>query len=240
MRILLIDDYKTISQIIGSSLEAYGFTLRKISSDMVDAKNIKKNKYNLIIINTNLATRDAFSLVKGLRNHHVWSYIIGITSVTKWKHTVRFLNAGADDIIKFPFPFQELLARIQALQRRPKLTAKEVIDFDGYKLDLVQRELKYDGKPIPLRRKEFQILEYMVRNKNRPISRSELMDNVWDYSRIISSNTIDVHVNNIRQRLKDVRKGENIDSIKTVHGFGYMFHEPTPKYNKKKSTKKAK
>ena len=229
MHILLIDDYKTISQIIAPSLSAYGYTVTKRDSNFLVEQVSDVTKYPLTIINTNMKNNNVFKLVRNIKHLINHPYVIGITTLQAWKHTVRFLNAGGDDILRFPFPFQELLARIQALQRRPRKYFNNVVYFDGYKVDFINRQIWYKGKPFHLRKKEFQILEYIIRNKNRPISRSEFMDNIWDYNRMMSSNTIDVHVNKLRRRLQSVKKPPAI-KIKTVHGFGYMLKEPSHGY----------
>ena len=147
------------------------------------------------------------------------SKILGICNKGSWVEKVEFLKQGGDDVLTYPFPIQELVARIQSLMRRPKSYIDENIYIGDYLLDLQERTLYKDDKDIEIRKKEYDLFEYLIRNKGRTVSRCELLDHVWDYRQYVGSNTIDVHINRLRDKLNDK------DIIKTVHGVGYQINE---------------
>ena len=118
---------------------------------------------------------------------------------------------------------QELLARIQSLNRRPKSYLDSNISLGDLTLDLDSKSIYRGNEEIEVRNKEYDLFEYLVRNKERPISRCELLDHVWDYRQYVGSNTIDVHVNRLREKLED----SNV--IETVHGVGYIVRDKKPK-----------
>ena len=155
-----------------------------------------------------------------LREMKPHALIIGIITTGGWRERVEFLNHGGDEALAYPFPLQELLARIQVLLNRPKLIPNYTLKVCDMSLDTSDKKIVIGEKSINMRNKEFNILEYLVRNKNRVITRSELMDHVWDYRRISGSNTVDVHINNIRNKI-------GREKIKTVHGLGYRLEDGT-------------
>ena len=127
---------------------------------------------------------------------------------------MEFLQNGADDCLTFPFPTQELLARIHAMLRRPRKSTPAHISYGNILIKPEQRKAFYSKSPLDLTRKEYQVLEYFVRNKNRTITRSELLDHVWDYKRIINSNTVDVHIQKLRKKMRrNGRKRDNENGV---------------------------
>ena len=149
--------------------------------------------------------------------------MLGVCNKGNWTEKVQFLNKGGDDVLTYPFPMQELLARIQTIMRRPSGYMDKNLYLGKYILDVDNRTIYEGNSEISVRKKEYDLLEYLVRNKDRVISRCELLDHVWDYREYVGSNTIDVHIKRLRDKLHD----KNI--IETVHGIGYKAKIPKDK-----------
>jgi DNA-binding response OmpR family regulator len=228
MNIAIIEDSKMISHIIESGLNMYGYNCFKFSSNKVSTTGIDQSRYKVLILNSDLESVDSIEFVKKLREVNGPIRIIGLSHKSKWKNRVEILNAGADDVITYPFPIQELLAKIQALLRRPDNLTQTKIKTPNYELNQGKTLIYRKSKRIDLRKKEYSLFEYLIRNKERAVSRAELLDHVWDYRRFTDSNTVDVHISTLRKKIG------NPNSIKTVHGFGYQFNDSDDtKYVKK-------
>ncbi len=221
MNILIIEKSKTISHILKHSLLAYGYNITQDSADFASVNLVNRGLFEIIIIDTNLvgkySTLDILKKVKGKKDSK--SKILGICSIGTWKDKVSFLNNGGDDVLSYPFPMQELIARIQSLLRRPLSYVDSKMYIGDVLLDTNNKTVSTKNSDIDLRKKEYQLLEYLVRNKNRTISRCELLDHVWDYRSYTGSNTIDVHIKRLRDKLP--RKS----LIETVHGQGYRIKD---------------
>ncbi len=225
MNILIIEDFKNTGQIIKGILDA-----NKFKVELTESKHyydyLDRERYDLIILDLhikNLVT-NSIEILELIKNKFPNIFLIGISSKATWNEKVEFLNAGADDVIDYPFPIQELIARIDSLKRRPKRTEAKHLRMNDLEIDMDLKTVTLNRKNIPLRKKEYSLLEYLVKNKNRIVSRMELLDHVWDYRKINSSNTVDVHVKRLRDKINDR------NFIKTVHGFGYTL---SPKIEKK-------
>lgn len=221
MNILIIEDYPTVGQITKNILNSNDFIAEVITSDKVGQSPINKDRFDLLIIDVNLKHRKSIEVLRHTRKSVKEILILGIASKATWKEKVEFLNAGADDVMDYPYAIQELIARINSLVRRPK---KRIDKYLRYKDLTIDTDLKYvtkNSEEVPLRRREYTLLEYLVKNRNRMLSRNELLDKVWDYRRITSSNTVDVHIKRVRDKLNDK------DIIKTIHGFGYVIKDPS-------------
>lgn len=219
MNIAIIEDSKIISHMVTAGLISYGFNVTNFRSNKIDEHKLASGVFETVILNTKLDHVDSIALIKGVKDTQPQTYILAINSKQDWKVKVDILNVGADDVISYPFPMQELLARIQALLRRPRESKDVIYRFRGLTIDPNCKTVEKDNDTVPLRKKEFHLLTYLARNKNRPVSRHEILDNVWDYRHIIESNTVDVHVSKIRKSCGD----KNL--IQTIHGFGYQLND---------------
>ena len=223
MNILIIEDSNTLSQVLGKSLDSYGYKVTLDSSLFVNKRSVSRNIFNFVILNTNLGQNRTMEILNYIIEKSPETKILGVCNKGGWSEKVQFLNKGGDDVLSYPFPIQELLARIQSLVRRPKNYIDNNISFGDLTLDSDKKCL-YDGnKEINIRKKEYDLFEYLVKNKERPISRCELLDHVWDYREYVGSNTIDVHVKRLRDKLRDKA------IIQTVHGIGYRAKEKKSK-----------
>jgi DNA-binding response OmpR family regulator len=220
MNILIIENSSTLSQLISKSLTAYGYKVTLDSKDFTNKHLVDKNIFDLFLINTNLGKGVTKKLLKYIVKKSKGSKVLGICNKGSWIEKVNFLNNGGDDVLTYPFPIQELLARIQSLMRRPRSYVDKNIYIGDFLLDLDNRSVYKDDKDIEIRKKEYDLFEYLVRNKGRVVSRCELLDHVWDYREYIGSNTVDVHIKRLRDKLEDK------DLIETVHGVGYQVKDP--------------
>ncbi len=213
MNVLIIEDSISTGKIISSILESRDHRTKINKSLDIDYEDIKLGKYSLIIMNINLEI-DSISILNNIKKQNNKAIVIGISSKGTWKEKVEFLNKKGDDVIDYPFPIEELMARIDSLTRRGEVE-EEIIRVHNIELDTSNKVVKINNKEVPLRKKEYELFEYMIKNPKRSISRLELLDHVWDYRRITGSNTIDVHIKRLRDKLP------NRGYIKTLHGFGY-------------------
>jgi DNA-binding response OmpR family regulator len=230
MNTLIIDDSNIISHMISSALKPYGYEISH--KKLKDFENSRENlsQFDLFIINTSISSIEGIELIRRVRRRSKRSYIIGIITKGDWREKISFLEAGADDVLNYPFPMQEIVARIQNVTSRPQRRVEPKYKIGETVIDLNSRNVILNDKPLYLRKKEFGILEYLARNNQRPVSRSELLDNVWDYRKITGSNTVDVHISSIRKKTGD-RK-----IIKTVHGFGYRINDECEEEDSSKET----
>lgn len=215
MNILIIENSSTLSQLLQKALESYGYNTTLDDENFQSKGLIKEKLFDFIVLNTNLGKEFTKDILDYIKKNDTNTKILGVCNKGSWVEKVEFLNHGGDDVLTYPFPIQELLARIQSLMRRPQNYVDENIYIGDYVLDTRNRVVTKEEKDINLRKKEYSLFEYLARNKERAISRCELLDHVWDYREYIGSNTIDVHIKRLRDKLND--KG----LISTVHGVGY-------------------
>jgi DNA-binding response OmpR family regulator len=228
MNIKIISDSRTISQLIQTALKSYGHEAEILSSKLLNNRGIPKA--NLLIIDTRLEFIVPCEFIEKVLTNNEPPHIIGINSKGSMKERLDFIRAGVEVILNYPFPLQELIARLPILENRENPKIIKSYNVGGLTVKPLLQEAYLADRPIALRKKEFGVLSYLVRNKERPISRSELLDNIWDYRKINSSNTVDVHINRIRDKLAGGGTGygnsENKTAeIKTVYGFGYQIKE---------------
>jgi len=219
MNILIIENSLTLSHIMKKTLESYDHKTTLDTEDFEYEFLVEDEKFNVVVINTNLSKNRSYEILEDLQELSPKTKILGICKKDGWKDKVKFLEKGADDVLTYPFPMQELLARIQCLHRRESKYAPEKLHVDDITMDTGIRSATKGRDEIPLRKQEYSLLEYLVRNKNRAVTRYELMDHVWDYRKFNNSNTIDVHVKRLRDKIGD--RG----LIQTVHGVGYKIIE---------------
>ena len=221
MNILIIDKSKTISYIIKKSLIAYGYNISEDGTDFNSENLLKRNLFEILILDTNLSGKycTVDILKKAKSNKDSDCKILGICSTGNWRDKVNFLNNGGDDVLSYPFPMQELIARIQSLLRRPNSYIDSQMYIGDVVLDTRNKTVSVKQKDVDLRKKEYELLEYLMRNRNRTVSRCELLDHVWDYRSYTGSNTVDVHVKRIRDKII------NKSLIETVHGQGYRIKD---------------
>ena len=218
MRILLVEDEKGVANFIKKGLEEEYYSI----DHSVDAEGgllfLDANTYDMIILDVMLPGMNGFDLCKKIRQRDVHSPILMLTARDSVKDKVHGLDSGADDYLTKPFSFEEFLARVRALLRRKQDKLTEFV-HGSLKIDAVSHRVYAEGREIVLRPKEFSILIYLMRNKGRVLSRTQILENIWGYDFNPNTNVVDVHIKALREKLKEYSLDE---LIRSVRGVGYM------------------
>lgn len=221
MRILIVEDEERLAKSIATGLEKQGYAVDTLAdgNDAFTRISLYRNEYDAIILDLMLPGLSGEEICKKARDAGVTTPILILTARDEMDTKVDVLNAGADDYLTKPFSFAELLARLQALLRRPTDVVPTILTIDDISLDTGTHTVTQDGKPVSLTLKEFALLEYFMRHPGRVLSREDILDHVWDFQFSSFSNVVDVHVKNLRKKLGDDRGAR----IETVRGVGYRF-----------------
>lgn len=220
MKVLLVEDEHRISQSIKKGLEQENF-LVDLAYDGEKAFDLaSSNEYEAIILDLMIPKMDGMTVCKNLRADKIHTPILILTARGELEDKVSALNYGADDYLVKPFAFAELLARVRALTRRPKVQESFLLTVEDLELDTKTFEVKRFGKSIDLSKKEFSLLEYLMRHKNRILSKDQIIENVWDYESDVLLNTVEVYMGYLRNKIDKPFKGKK-PLINTVRGFGY-------------------
>jgi len=223
MKILLVEDERKVANLIKKGFEEEGLMVDIAEDGETALEKVSADGYDLIILDIMLPGKDGIEVLKEIRAKGIMKPIMMLTAKDTTTDKVLGLDAGADDYITKPFVFEELLARVRALLRRGHAIEKaQPIQIHDLVIDPVTRKVTRAGKEIELTTKEYGLLEYMARNKNRILTRTMIAENVWDYQFDSLTNIIDVYINYLRKKIdKDHQK----KLIHTVRGVGYMIKE---------------
>ncbi len=222
MKILIIDDEKEICQMLKSNLKTESFIVDWVLSGEDGLSLINKNNYDLIILDYNLPAKNGEEVCQEIRSKKITTPIIILSVNTETAIKVKTLNVGADDYLTKPFSFEELLARIRALLRRPKKISTEQLKVADLILDTKKYTVQRKGKDIKLTKKEFSLLEYLLRNKGIVLSRGMILEHVWDMNADPFSNTIESHIVSLRRKIKDAKENK---IVHTISGRGYKIED---------------
>ena len=224
MKILVVDDEVRIAEAIKQGLELDGFAV-DMAHDGEDGYNsARADEYDVIILDVMMSVMNGYEVAKKLREDGDKTPILMLTAKDQNRDVVSGLDSGADDYLAKPFSFDVLGARIHALLRRPQEVLDNVLTAKDVELDTVNRSVKRAGKDVKLSNKEFAILEYLMRNKNQIMSKSNIMTHVWDFDADILPNNVEVFINYLRGKIdKPFKDSEPL--IQTVRGFGYVIKD---------------
>lgn len=219
MKLLLIEDNKTLADSLKKQLSKT--FIIDVSYDGEDGlQHALDGSYDVIVLDLGLPRRGGHDVCRNIRAGKITTPILILTGVDDVESRVALLDDGADDYLTKPFNVAELKARLGALLRRPATSyVANTLRVHDLILDPGRRSVERDGKPITLRRKEFDILEYLVRNQGRPVTRAMILDHAWDGSRDAWNNTVDVHIKHLRDK---VDRPFEAPLIQTAYGIGYM------------------
>jgi DNA-binding response OmpR family regulator len=225
MRILVVEDEKRLADFIKNGLEE-----QKYSVDVVyDGERAEfmalTNEYDLIILDILLPKKNGWEVCESLRSKSIDIPILMLSALSEVADKIRGLDKGADDYLAKPFVIAELMARVKALLRRSHKVSQSVIKINGLELDISARKVRRAGKEIQLTNKEFALLEYLIMNKNKLVTRTMISEHVWDIHFDAGSNIIDVIINYLRKKIE--QEGE-IKLIYTIRGAGYMIKDTDP------------
>lgn len=221
MRILLVEDEKNVAGFIKRGLTEEFYTV-DVAINGEEGLLIATNaEYDLIILDIMLPDTNGIDLCRRIRDHNIKTPIMMLTGVDLIESKVKGLDSGADDYVTKPFAFEEFLARVRSLLRRPSFTINSLKAADLI-LDPVRHEVQRGGQKISLTWKEFALLEYLIRNKGRILSRTRIFEHIWGYDLETSSNIVDVNVSYLREKID---KNYLPKLIHTVRGVGYILKE---------------
>lgn len=220
MRILIVEDDHKIANAIKKGLEQESFAVDAEFNGKDGLGAALTFDYDLIILDRMLPEVDGIKICIILRKKKYKTPILFLTAKDKIKDRVEGLNAGADDYLVKPFAFEELLARVRALLRRPQQAVNDVLNVGDLSLSCSTFEVKRGDKSIKLSQKEFALLEYMMRNPGRILTKDNIISHVWDYDADILPNTVEVYIGYLRNKI-DKPFANQTPIINTVRGFGY-------------------
>lgn len=226
MRVLIVDDEPELCAQLVQSLRQQRYTV-DMAADGVDAlEKIGTEPFDLIVLDIMLPEKDGFMVLEELRTAGVTTPVLMLTAKGEVSSRVKGLDLGADDYLHKPFSMAELLARIRALLRRSHEQASSVLTLGDICLDTRTHQVRLRGAPVNLTPKEFSLLEFLLYNRNRAISRFNMAEHIWGdaFDPFTMSNSIDVHIKNLRKKLEDPAG----QVIVTVRGVGYMAREFQP------------
>ena len=220
MRILIIEDDTTTAQFLEKGLKESGHSVIWVNTGVDGLSQALNELFDAIILDRMLPSLDGLSILKTLRSNGNETPVLLLSALGQTDHRVEGLRAGADDYLVKPFVFSELIARIEAIVRRnqPKLSDEKKLIIKDLELDLMTRSAIRGQRKIDLLPREFLILEYLMRTAGRVVTRTMLLENVWDYHFDPQTNVIDVHISRLRKKVDGI--GEDV-LIQTVRGSGY-------------------
>jgi heavy metal response regulator len=222
MRILVVEDEKKVARFIQQGLEEERYAVDVAQDGERGAILAETQQYDLIVVDVMLPGINGFELTRRLRAARVSTPILMLTAKATTEDKVEGLDSGADDYLTKPFAFAELLARVRSLLRRGSLEKSTTLTVADLELDTVTHRAKRGHRVIDLTAKEYALLEYFLRNKDRVLSRTIISEHIWDYNFDTGTNLIDVYISHLRNKIDSgfVRK-----LIHTVRGVGYVMRE---------------
>lgn len=218
MRILLIEDNVETALTLKDQLNKW-FVVEVAQTGEEGESLAQLSPFDLLIVDISLPDKSGLEVCQNLRQQGLKAPILMLTANAEVEQKVAALNLGSDDYLTKPFAFDELLARIRALLRRsPAITTSNVLEVGELALDIANKVVTRQGQEIALRRKEFNLLEYLMHNPGRVISRDMILEHVWDHNTDTVANVVDVHIKHLREKID---RPFTKQLIRTIHGLGY-------------------
>jgi two-component system OmpR family response regulator len=219
MRLLLVEDDEKLARAVTRGLRGEGYAVDIAVDGDAALTQAAVYEYDAVVLDVMLPRRDGFEVCRALRQRGCWAPVLMLTARAGVHDRIDGLDAGADDYLGKPFDFGELLARLRALLRRTPVDRPAVLAVGDVVLDPAARTVSYAGRPLELTAREFAVLEYLVRRAGDVVTRTELLDHVWDENFAGSTNVVDVYVGYLRKKLA----GEGTTApIRTVRGVGFV------------------
>jgi len=224
MRILVVEDDTDVSRYIKRGLTEAGHVVDVAESGTDGLAMGREERFDVLIVDRMLPEMDGLTLIEALRRDNRKVPVLILSALGELGDRVVGLRAGGDDYLPKPFAFEELLARVEALARRNYQGAVETqLKVADLEMDVLSRKVRRQGQTINLQPREFRLLEYLMRHSEQVVTRTMLLENVWDYHFDPQTNVIDVHVSRLRSKID---RDFDIPLLQTVRGAGYMLREP--------------
>lgn len=220
MKILVVEDEHKIANSIKKGLEQESYAVDVVYDGQDGFDMASTEDYDLTILDLLLPKIDGITVCKMLREKQIHTPVLMLTAKGQIRDKVTGLDAGADDYLTKPFAFEELLARIRALTRRPKKSTGNILQTGDLSLNTTNYEVKRSNKLINLSSKEYSLLEYLMRHPNQVLTKEQIINHVWNYDADILPNTVEVYIKYLRNKI-DKPFPDSPDLIQTVRGFGY-------------------
>jgi len=218
MRILVVEDEKRIADFLSRGLESGGYAVEVAGDGATALEMVHATEYDLVILDLGLPDMDGMAVLKKIRTRKTSPPVLILSARDAVDDRVKGLETGADDYLVKPFAYVELLARVRVLLRRGQPTP-ERLQVGDLSLDCIRRKVTRGGENIELAPKEFSILEYLMRNRGRPLSRTMIVEHVWDMDYDGLTNIVDVYIRHLRSKIDEKFPDK---MIQTVRGIGYM------------------
>ena len=223
MRVLIVEDERKVAQFLKKGFQSEAFAVDIAPDGSEGLRLAMSNTYDAIVLDVMLPKMSGLEVLEELRRQRITTPILILTARSDVEDRVKGLNSGADDYLPKPFSFSEVLARVRAIMRRTSADVRgSVLEMGDVRMDLLTRSVARGTKPITLTNKEFELLEYLLRNKGRVLSRVTLTEHIWDMDFDTETNVVDVLVNRLRRKLED---GFATKVILTIRGVGYVMKE---------------
>lgn len=222
MRILVVEDEKSLREIVTARLTREGYGVDSAADGREAMAYIEASAYDCIILDIMLPHKDGLSVLQEMRSKGKSTPVLLLTARDSIDDRVAGLDLGADDYLVKPFAYDELSARVRALLRRHDENKSSVLELADLRMNLLNREVTRGGRPLTLSVKEFSLLEYMLRNPNRVLTRDQIIEHVWNFDFDNESNVVNVYIRYLRSKLDE---GAEVKLIHTIRGVGYILKE---------------
>jgi two-component system, OmpR family, response regulator len=219
VKILVVEDDRTVGQYVKRGLEEQRYQADLVDDGMEGLRLASGGRYDIIVLDLRLPGMNGFEMLRTLRDRGNTTPVLVLTAQDAVDFKVQALRAGADDYVTKPFAFEELLARVEALGRRPKEIRDPVLRVGDLELDIATREVRRAGEKIELTPKEYTVLEYLMRHTGRVMSRTLITEYAWDYHFDPGTNIVDVVINRLRKKVDSAHQQK---LVHTVRGVGYV------------------
>lgn len=223
VQLLLVEDDESLASEIVAALRARGYYVRHEETGPEGLAAAQATMFNVMVVDRMLPGLDGLTLLETLRNGGNQVPVLVLSAMAAVDDRISGLKAGGDDYLTKPFAMEELIARLEALLRRPVDGRQSVLQVGPLKMDLIERKVWRDGEEIDLLPREFRLLEYMMRRPNQVLTRTMLLEDVWNYRHIPQTNLVDVHVGKLRRKVDSVTEPVLIESIR---GAGFCLRVP--------------
>lgn len=220
-RILIAEDEDRIASFLEKGLRAAGYTTTVASDGVSALVKALSGEFDLLILDIGLPDKDGFEVLRDVRARDRDLPVVILTARDSARDAVAGLDLGADDYVRKPFPFDELLARVRARLRDDRAPERTAIDMDGLRLDLLARSIEVEGEPVELTAREFALAQLFMSNAGQVLSREQILSRIWGYDYDPRSNVVDVYVGHLRRKVGARR-------ITGVRGMGYRFETRLP------------
>jgi two-component system OmpR family response regulator len=224
MRVLIIEDDRPTAEYVAKGLRESGHAVDHAPDGEEGLFLASEESYDVLIVDRMLPGRDGLSVIQALRSHGNRTPALILSALGELDDRVTGLRSGGDDYLVKPFAFVELLARLEALRRRGQVKAPQTtLRVGDLEMDLLSRVVRRGGRPIELQPREFSLLEYLMRHAGQVVTRTMLLEGVWDYHFDPQTNVIDVHISRLRRKID---RDFDIPLLHTVRGAGYVLRSP--------------